>query len=149
MSVSGKFVTAERFILRPLSAICGIGGGAYLFSGDWFVGIFLLVIAFFIGVIGQGLPHHKGKTFQQLTQGSAADPDQFEDDLDMSPEETTKMGRVAMFTGLCVGLAAWVVSSHHGLAWYLCFPVGIIVAIAIGALVGVCIIKTCPRKGQP
>jgi len=73
MIVSSQFVPAERFILRPLSAVCAIGGGAYLFSGAWSTGTLLLVMSLFIGVIGQGLPHNQRKTFQQLTQGSAAD----------------------------------------------------------------------------
>lgn len=147
MRVSGKFVTSERFVLRPLSVVCGVGGGAYLFSGYWFVGFFLLVMALFIGIVGQYLPHNQGKTLLQLTEGSAADPDHFEDDLDMSPQETTKMGRVAMFTGLWAGLAAGVVLSHHGLRWYFSVPIGFFFGIAIVVLVGTCIVKTCPRKG--
>ena len=149
MNPSTKFIKAERYVLRPLSIICGLGALAYLIQAQWIMAIFLLVICIFIGIVGQGLPHHRGQTFSQLTQGSSADPIEFDDNLDMSPEETTKMGRVSMFTGLWGGLAAGFVSNHHGLAWYFCLPIGIIIAIAIGALVGICIVKTCPRKRQP
>jgi hypothetical protein len=78
-------------------------------QGEWLMAGLMLVVCFFLGIIGQGLPHNKNKTFSQLAQGSTADSVEFQGNLDISPAETMQMGRVAMFGGLLAGIVSGVV----------------------------------------
>lgn len=114
----------ELFILRVLSALFAIQVLIFLLRGHWMVALMMAVCCFFIGAIGQGLPHRKAQTVPKLMRGDIPEPESPNELL--SDQDAFVITKATMQAGIVVALAALAITwSRYPWYWNL-------VAMAVG-----------------
>jgi len=74
----------------------------------------MLACWFFVGAIGQGLPHRKKETVSELASGGTLLP--YEKEL--SNDDAFLLAKAIQLTAVLVGFAAFVIAWKIGLRWY-------------------------------
>ncbi|SRR6266404_2878177 len=139
-TASGLWVKRfELLILRPLDVCLIVGAVISLFHKEWIFGLFLLVVGFVIGAIGQGLPHHRQDTAKELAEGRPAPSDVFRDAPEgqpsgrLDPDEGHAMASASIKTSAVLALIVAVTFVHFDYKWYMAALASILVAILFPA----------------
>jgi hypothetical protein len=104
----------ERLILFPVD-ICILGAGIiFLIEKVWLFGGFLLLMAVFLGIVGQRLPHNKKLTNRQL----ASQKDIGDRFGRITPEESNSFAKAVITTALLVSIVIGAGALHHNRPWY-------------------------------
>src|SRR5437016_12666284 len=56
----------ERLVLFPLDICILVTGVVLIIDKSWLFGAFLLLMSYFLGIVGQALPHNKKLTARRL-----------------------------------------------------------------------------------
>ena len=115
----------------------------YLWHKAWLVGISMLVFSFLAGMIGQGLPHRKQQTGEEMASGIPLPIS----DGRLEIADSRGLGKAAFLTAVIAGLAALIITWHHGSRWYwtILMAIGAYFLILAIAALG-CIPKAAPKK---
>lgn len=110
----------ELCVLKPLWAI-SLGIGIWrLFLHDWFAGIFLLIMGFMVGAVGQAL--HPEKSIPQLMEGTFPTPKELKpsniEGSILSHEESRILAKTMMGTAFLLAVEVGVLAIHLGVQWY-------------------------------
>jgi hypothetical protein len=103
----------ELLILFPLDLCVLFAGTIFLVERAWLFGAFLILMALFLGIVGQALPHRKKQTAGQLYSQNVGQ--RFGS---ITHEEGMGLGKAIMLTTLLVSLVAGAAALHRGLLWY-------------------------------
>ena len=104
----------EVIILRPFSIGFLIAAVICFLIRAWVDGIAMTMCWFFVGAIGQALPHRKSQTVSELAIGSTPPPV----DEKLSHEDAFALGKATLRIGVVIGVAAFVLAWEGGLRWY-------------------------------
>ncbi len=121
----------EVIILRPCSVGFLIAAVVCFLLRAWVDGVAMTVCWFFVGTIGQALPHRKPLTVPELAIGSALPPVE-----ELSHEDAIALGKATLRIGLVIGVAAFILALKSELRWYwvLVWAIGsYFVTVMIGA----------------
>jgi hypothetical protein len=103
----------ERLVLFPLD-ICVLAAGViFLVEKAWLFGTLLLLIALFVGMVGQSLPHRKKQTNRELYSQKVG-----ERFGNITHEESMGLAKAVMLTGFLVGIVGAGAALHRDLSWY-------------------------------
>jgi hypothetical protein len=105
--------TFEQLILFPLDMFVLVAGLIFLIEKAWLFGVFLLLMALFVGMVGQALPHRKKQTTRQLYSRNVG-----ERFGRITHEEGRGLGKAIIQTGFLVGLVLGAAALHRGLPWH-------------------------------
>lgn len=110
----------ERLVLIPLDFAIGICAVLQFIRGNWIVGVVLLLLYFFVGIIGQSL--HKDLTTAQLAKGEhLIDREEANaNEETLSPLDANLLGKALIqttvllllmfiFSAIGSGLSLWVI----------------------------------------
>lgn len=103
----------ERLVLFPLDICVLVAGIIFLVQKAWLFGGFLLLMSLFLGMVGQGLPHRKKQTAQQLYSQNVG-----ERFGNITHEESMGLGKAVILTAFLVSLVAGGAALHRDLSWY-------------------------------
>jgi hypothetical protein len=103
----------EVIILRPCSVGFLIAAVICFLLRAWVDGVAMTVCWFFVGAIGQALPHRKPQTVSELAIGSAPPPVE-----ELSHEDAFALGKATLRVGVVIGVAAFILAWKSGLRWY-------------------------------
>jgi hypothetical protein len=143
-TVSGLWVKRfEVLILRPLDVCLIIAAVISLFHKEWIFGLFLLIVGFLIGAIGQGLPHHRHETAKELAHEGPAPSEVFRDAPDgqpserLDPDEGHAMASASIKTSVILASVIAVTFTHFDYKWYTTAAASILVAILFPAFAAI------------
>ena len=105
--------TFERLVLFPLKICLLIAGIAFLIERAWVFGAFLLLISFFISMVGASLPHRKTQTIEELRSQDVG-----ERFGDFTREESMGLAKALLITAFLLSLTAAGAAIHRELSWY-------------------------------
>lgn len=114
----------EVLILRPVDLCLIVAAIVAFFHKDWTFGLFLLIVGFLVGVIGQGLPHHRQDSTTELMRGRSTTSDVFRDAPEgqpfekWNPDEGYKLVAASLKTGLVLAIVVAVTLAHFHYSWY-------------------------------
>jgi hypothetical protein len=109
----------DRYVLKPLWVLYIVLFVRYFITGAWILGGFLVVMWFFISVIGQGL--HPDKTPREMSRGTTPTKDEIDSDPypdDLSDQEAVLINKANFRIAGLIGLTAIGLSLLHGMKWY-------------------------------
>jgi hypothetical protein len=105
--------TFERLILFPLDGCIFVAGIAFVIERVWLFGAFLLLMSFFLAIVGQALPHRKRQTTRELYSQKVG-----ERFGGMTDEESMGLGKALIASAFLVSLVAGAAALHRDLPWY-------------------------------
>jgi hypothetical protein len=105
-----RIITFEKFILFPLDLTFIFLALMFFIRGDWFGGIFAIIVSLAMGIIGQSL--HKNKTAAQLLRGEHLIPDETEQRSRISPIESHLLGKALVQSTIVLTIAMTVLTIH-------------------------------------
>jgi hypothetical protein len=105
--------TFERLVLFPLDLCVLVAGVIFLIEKAWLFGAFLLLMAFFLAIVGQALPHRKHQTAKQLYSQNVG-----ERFGHITHEESMGFAKAVMLSGFLVSVVAAGTALHRELPWY-------------------------------
>jgi hypothetical protein len=139
-TASGLWVKRfEVLILRPLDVCLIVAAVISLFHKEWIFGLFLFIVGFLIGAIGQGLPHHRHQTAKELAEGRPTRSDVLRDAPEgqpserFPPDEGYAMASASIKTSIVLALIVAVTFIHFDYKWYTAAIASILVAILFPA----------------
>lgn len=100
-------------ILFVLCVLMLLAGLAFLCQREWLFGALTVVIAFFVAVVGQSLPHHKKESLEQLYTNKG--------DISfrgMTSQECRGVGNALLHTTLLVSIFVGAAALNRGARWY-------------------------------
>lgn len=103
-----------EIFLRLADVILLLIAGFYLLSKAWLAAALILVLGFFVGMIGQALPHRKQQTMAEL---SAAAKVTFSDG-ELSDEGYFALSKATLSLTMVGIVACIVITWHAGFRWY-------------------------------
>ena len=104
----------ELIILVPLQLLFVIYSIAMAIGKQWLGFVGFLIAAFFIAVVGQGLPHRKEQSSGEMAQGN--NPGKRFDEI--RRDEATGLGVAMIKTALIISVLGVAVALHRGDRWY-------------------------------
>ena len=108
----------EAIILRPLSIAFLIAATISFLHSMWVVSFTMASCWFFVGAIGQALPHRKRQNLSELTYG----PTPLPKDGDLSRDDAFALGKAVQRIGAVAGFCAFALAWKSGLRWYWILP---------------------------
>lgn len=118
-------VIFDRFVLKP-TWLLFIGIAIYYFiQKEWLIGILMLTMDFFIGMIAAAL--HKEKSFSELSGGYPTSNDICLPDQMSEWDANRVVGIAYMRFGFLIFVASLILCFHYDLRWYYCFGIAILV----------------------
>jgi hypothetical protein len=105
-----RVIRFERLILFPLDLAFIFFALMAFIRGDWFGGIFAIVVSLLIGIIGQSL--HKNKTAAELAKGEHLIPNDSEDTVTISPIESQILAKGLVYSSVVLAVATIVLTIH-------------------------------------
>jgi hypothetical protein len=111
------------YVLRTLSIQFILTGLLYLYYKQWWIGVFVIIISFLFGTVGQGLKHNRPKSIKDLTRGQDWNVLEVGEPDDMTPEEAHLIGKPFLFTWIILFITLNTLLFYHNLAWYAVVPI--------------------------
>jgi len=123
----------EVLILRPLNLVFLAAAVVCLLKAAWVLAVAMFVCCFFVGVIGQSLPHRKQETISELASGGTLPAH----DEGLSHEDAFVLAKTIQRTALLVGFAASLIAWKTGLRWYWILLVAFSTYFVVGLLAAI------------
>ena len=122
MSVAAHWAVRRfEMFLRTLSLSSLLLAGLFFWHRAWLVGFSMIMFWFFVGAVGQALPHRKQQTVKELASGIPPTID----DGELSNEDSSSLAKAMYRTAMIVGFAAVVIAWHESYRWYGIIPIAI------------------------
>ena len=140
--ITRRIARLENLLLKPLSFWFPILAVIYFFHRAWFIGGFLLLAWFCVGLIGQSL--HRDKTFAQLARGGLTSEENIIPDSELSSEEAHKLARPLFLCSWLCGITVAVLLFHHDYRWFIALLLGLVITICTSIIFGIIALR--PKK---
>jgi hypothetical protein len=138
--ITRRVARIERLFLTPLVFIFPAAALLYLLRGAWFIALFLILMSFGVGAIGQSL--HKDKTYDQLKSGGLTDEENvLPPQKQISDEEARVLARSILFSSFVCSIVTGVLLSHHGSSGWICVGIALAVVLLLPILLGLLVMR--------
>jgi len=134
----------EFLILFPLCILCLLLCLSFFVTKNWGMASVLLCAGVGFGIIGQGLPHRRLQSLEELASGN--DPhDRYGN---ISPQEAKELGKAMVMTALLVAAVTGALTYHRGfsLLWAITSALGAFVVFPVCAFALFCHGKAVQMK---
>ena len=115
----------DGFVLKPIWLLFIVVAMYYFIQKEWLIGILMLTMDFFLGMIAAAL--HKEKSFSELSHGYPTRKDLSLPDQMSEWDENRAVGIAYMRLVFLISVASLILCFHHGLRWYYCLGTAILV----------------------
>jgi hypothetical protein len=118
----------QTFVLVPLNVVFVAGIAVSAWNGRWLLAGGFVFLVLYIGTVGARLTVHRGKGFEELSQGITPElPEILKSETDLAIGESRILVETMVRTLYAVILAAIVLCFAIGMRWYWSLLVAILV----------------------